>query len=225
MKYRLIWPMAAFLLLIVLVSCNRVSQSENEPVFLPAIDVPAGKGKTMDPTPVQEKAVPTGEIKTPDSSPTAVLSTPVLEKNRVSIDSLTPTPAQPDTSVQLYEEENMVNDTEFRSAITPSLRSPLELAKEDLSQRLDIGEDEIEVLETRTVVWPDASLGCPQPGKVYAQSQMDGLLIRLGAKGQMYFYHSGGTREPFLCKETAQVVPNVTPKFDEFVPPPGSEID
>jgi len=51
------------------------------------------------------------------------------------------------------------------------------------------------------------------------------LLIRLSAGGEMYFYHSGEAQEPFLCENISLVVPNATPKDDELVPPPDSEID
>ena len=95
----------------------------------------------------------------------------------------------------------------------------------DLSTRLDVGLDEIEVREARAVVWPDASLGCPQPGMFYAQVEQEGLLIRLQVGGEMYFYHSGAEEKPFLCDQTSGLVPKVKPKFDEMVPPPDAEID
>jgi hypothetical protein len=80
------------------------------------------------------------------------------------------------------------------------------------------------LLEVREVTWPDSSLGCPQRGKFYNQVPQDGLLIRLEAEGCMYFYHSAGTLNPFLCEESSRMVPHPT-RGDEFVPPPGSEID
>jgi hypothetical protein len=40
----------------------------------------------------------------------------------------------------------------------------------------------------------------------------------------MYFYHSAGALNPFLCEETSQIVPHPG-KGDEFIPPPGVEID
>ena len=73
-------------------------------------------------------------------------------------------------------------------------------AKEDLADRLSIPVDQIEVLEATSVVWPDASLGCPQPDMRYKQVPVDGVLIRLQAKGQVYEYHSGGSRGLFLCQ-------------------------
>jgi len=72
-------------------------------------------------------------------------------------------------------------------------------AKENLADRLSIPIDQIEVLEARSVVWPDASLGCPQPGMRYKQVQAEGVLIRLQASGQAYEYHSGGGRGLFPC--------------------------
>ena len=72
-------------------------------------------------------------------------------------------------------------------------------AKEDLAHRLSIPIDQIEVLEAKSVVWPDASLGCPQPGMRYKQVPVDGALIRLQTNGQVHEYHSGGGRGLFLC--------------------------
>ena len=93
-------------------------------------------------------------------------------------------------------------------------------AKEDLAERLGIPITEIELLSFELVVWPDASLGCPQPGMAYLQVQQDGALIRLSAEEQVYDYHSGGNRGLFLCENSLK---NSTspPKIDP-IPPPGS---
>lgn len=76
----------------------------------------------------------------------------------------------------------------------------VQLARADLEERLGVPEDEIKVLEARPVVWPDASLGCPQPGMFYIQILVEGGLIRLEAGGQEYNYHIGDNAEPFLCE-------------------------
>ena len=107
----------------------------------------------------------------------------------------------------------------------PFLSEMVAQAKQDLANRLSVELDRINLLEVREVTWPDSSLGCPQPGMAYAQAPQEGLLIRLGVDKDMYFYHSGEAQVPFLCEATSQVVPKVTPKVDEFVPPPDSEID
>ena len=108
------------------------------------------------------------------------------------------------------------------------IASPTELvvmAQADLAERLATTVEQIAVREVREVTWPDASLGCPQPGMAYAQAVQYGLLIRLSVNGEMYLYHSGEAQKPFLCEGSKFVLPDITPKGDEFVPPPDSEID
>jgi hypothetical protein len=101
---------------------------------------------------------------------------------------------------QISNEHGTMPDTPTNS--TP-YRSDIEnlviQAKEDLVDRLSIPIDQIEVLEAKSVVWPDASLGCPQPGMRYKQVQVDGVLIQLQTNGQVYEYHRGGSRGLFLC--------------------------
>ena len=70
------------------------------------------------------------------------------------------------------------------------------------------------------MVWPDASLGCPQPDMFYIQIPHDGLLIRLSVDGKVYAYHSGGGYDPFLCEQDLKL--SKTPGASEgLIPPPG----
>ncbi len=95
------------------------------------------------------------------------------------------------------------------------LQNLIERAKEDLAQRLNILLTEIDLIDAKAVVWPDASLGCPQPGMQYKQVPEDGALIMLQANGITYEYHNGGNRGLFLCeKVTAKSSP--FPKIDFF---------
>lgn len=73
-------------------------------------------------------------------------------------------------------------------------------ARQDLATRLGLPLDQVTLGSVQQVTWPDGGLGCPQPGMSYIQVPVDGLLIRLQAGGQVYAYHSGGERGPFLCK-------------------------
>ena len=73
-------------------------------------------------------------------------------------------------------------------------------AKDDLARRLRIPAGEIELVAFEPVVWPDGSLGCPQPGMAYIQVLVEGLRMRLQANGSLYEYHSGSGRQPFLCE-------------------------
>jgi hypothetical protein len=73
------------------------------------------------------------------------------------------------------------------------------IAVVDLAQREDVLLDDIVIISAESVVWPDGSLGCPQPDMAYAQVQIDGARIILSIDGGIFTYHSGGTRDPFLC--------------------------
>lgn len=104
----------------------------------------------------------------------------------------------------------------------PGVQDLIDKAIADLSERLSIPASEITVLDVTPVVWSDSSLGCPQPGMAYIQVPEDGLLIRLQVGDQIYPYHSGGLRDPFLC-EIVYKDPNKPPQIDFFnLTPPGT---
>lgn len=91
-----------------------------------------------------------------------------------------------------------------QTALDPGLQRLVEMAKEDLATRLSIAVDEIDLIEAKAVVWPDSSLGCPQPGMQYLQVPEDGAFVILQARGLNYEYHTGGSRGLFLCEQTLQ---------------------
>ena len=84
--------------------------------------------------------------------------------------------------------------------LSPGLHKLVNHAVVDLAGRLRIDPAEVEVVEVKAVVWPDGSLGCPQPGMAYVQVQKEGSLVRLRVGNSMYDYHSGSGRDPFLCQ-------------------------
>ena len=93
--------------------------------------------------------------------------------------------------------------------IPPTLQALVEKAKEDLAQRLSIPIAQIDLVEAAGVVWSNASLGCPQPGMMYADVLTPGYLIRLNAKGLTYEYHAGKNSDPFLCENPIPPVPGM----------------
>lgn len=74
-----------------------------------------------------------------------------------------------------------------------------EQAIADLADRLGVDASEIEVVSVEDVTWPDGSLGCPEPGKMYTQAMVDGQRIVLAHNGEEHTYHAGGDRAPFHC--------------------------
>ena len=86
--------------------------------------------------------------------------------------------------------------------IDVALQRIVTLAVADLSARVAVPHDEIEVVRAEATTWSDTSLGCPQPGMRYPQIPQDGARIHLKVGNQIYRYHTGGHRsEPFLCEQ------------------------
>lgn len=94
---------------------------------------------------------------------------------------------------------------------SPAAQEMARLSREDLSQHLGLDIEEIKLLEVEAVTWPDASLGCPQPEKVYAEVLTPGFFVRLEAQGQQYLYHTDETSIVILCTGGALPVFPVTP--------------
>ena len=68
----------------------------------------------------------------------------------------------------------------------------VQAAKEDLARRLKVRPESIELAgPVEEVTWPDSSLGCPEPGMVYAQVLTPGYRFQLQSGGKLYQYHSG----------------------------------
>lgn len=105
----------------------------------------------------------------------------------------------------LVQEETIVVEkpTERSQPMLPQVSQAIA----DLAERLGVAPAEIEVVSVEAVVWPDGSLGCPQPGMLYPQVLQDGMRIRLGVAGVIYQYHSGERRAPFLCTNPGEPAP------------------
>lgn len=85
--------------------------------------------------------------------------------------------------------DDMPKDPPLPIPRNPGLPALIERAKTDLAQRLSIPESQIKAIETKEAAWPDASLGCPQPGIAYAQIPTPGYLVMLEVAGNEYEYH------------------------------------
>ncbi len=73
------------------------------------------------------------------------------------------------------------------------------LAKQDLVGRTGVSEAQIAVVSAISEEWRDSSLGCPQPGGMYAQVITPGYRIVLEAGGKRYEYHTDSSRV-VLCQ-------------------------
>ncbi len=87
-----------------------------------------------------------------------------------------------------------------QAKLPPEAEQVVQLAREDLTRRLDLAPEEIQVVSVEAVDWPDTSLGCPQPGMMYAQVITPGFRVVLEAEGQTYEYHTDRSRAVVLCE-------------------------
>ena len=110
----------------------------------------------------------------------------------------------------------------------PISRELVEKSKADLSKRLEVSPDTIRIAEAQAVTWPDGSLGCPQPGQVYAQVLTPGYWIVLEADDKQYPYHTDETGQLVLCikdpsvdrgtNEPLPVIPVNPDEIDDGIP-------
>lgn len=121
------------------------------------------------------------------------------------------TPAIANTSALTVTDTGAIIQEEVISVEKPDVAlmnlPQVSQAVDDLATMLGIAPSTVDIVSVEMVIWPDGSLGCPQPGMAYTQVQQDGLRIRLAADGVIYEYHSGGRRAPFLCKDPTEPAP------------------
>jgi hypothetical protein len=111
-----------------------------------------------------------------------------------ALPTASPTPRQ-----ESQEAERMPTATALKP-LPPGADELVVLAVEDLAGRLDVAADQVEVLDAEAVEWSDSSLGCPQPGMMYAQVITPGYRIVLAAGESAYEYHTDRGQRVVLCE-------------------------
>ncbi len=79
-------------------------------------------------------------------------------------------------------------------------------AVEYVASELEVSTGEVEVLSVESVEWPDASLGCPKEGEMYADVVTPGYLFVLEAQGRRIEIHTD---------EKGETVVFCTPTMDQ----------
>lgn len=86
---------------------------------------------------------------------------------------------------ELTQYETVLNDS-----VVPEYSPVVDIAKKDLSERLNIPIGDIKLVKEEAVDWPDTSLGYPEDGMMSAQVITPGFKIILKAQDKLYEYHS-----------------------------------
>ena len=79
-------------------------------------------------------------------------------------------------------------------------------ARNVLANRLSVSPDRLEFVSQEAVRWPDASLGCPEPGYVYAKVLVPGYRFTFSYDGAFYEVHTAnhdglGLQQPAVSCE------------------------
>jgi len=121
------------------------------------------------------------------NTPMPLASSPTVETDFVT--SVPPTQEQKEDSTQMTQ-----------VSTSSGLQGLIDKTREDLALRLSITMTEISLAKAEEVVWSNASLGCPQPGMVYAEVMTPGYLILLEANDTVYEYHASRGTEVIYCE-------------------------
>ena len=92
-----------------------------------------------------------------------------------------------------------VNHTDEAAPVVNAPPALIEAALDDAAQRTGMPRVSIVVVRADGVVWPDGSLGCPQPGMMYTQALVPGFRIVLRAGDQLLHYTAGTRGGPAFC--------------------------
>jgi len=91
-----------------------------------------------------------------------------------------------------------------------NLPPPVIVAIADMAENLNVQPEQVTVVALEEVTWPDASLGLPEPGKMYAQVLVPGYRVTLEAVGRRFEYHTDRTSRVVLVPTVQVVTPDVT---------------
>ena len=142
---------------------------------------------------------------------TACASSPAAT---VPIPSANPSTASQPASEGLFDTPTQEPVVTINPPQSESLTKKLAaLTVADLAARLSLDANQITVLSTQPVTWPNSALGCPLPGKVYAQSRIPGFRITLQSAGTQYVYNTDQTGTVLFC-----AAPNSS--ADDVITPP-----
>jgi hypothetical protein len=136
----------------------------------------------------------------PDVETTAPSPEPTVGESPLAPPA-TPTPAEPEQG------ESPLPQPETSPIATPSdpVADVVAAASEYLAGELGISSQDVEPVLLEPVEWPDTSLGCPEPGKAYAQVITPGyrIVLRVGKK-EIELHTDQSAQGAVICERTLE---------------------
>jgi hypothetical protein len=138
-----------------------------------------------------DAGAPAGAV---DETPAAQEKEPPAEEKQPSAVETQP-PAQEKEPPPAEERQPPGDDRSPAAPTVPAgAQNLVDLAMEDLARALQGEAGAIALLSVEARDFSDASLGVPEPDKMYAQVITPGYVIRLGLGDKVYTYHGSGER-------------------------------
>ena len=81
----------------------------------------------------------------------------------------------------------------------------------DAAERSGLDRAALVLSQDQAVVWPDGSLGCPQPGMMYTQALVEGYHILIQAGEDVLDYRATQRGSFVLCEHALRLPPAQTP--------------
>jgi len=97
----------------------------------------------------------------------------------------------------------------YSGPMNTDLQSIVDMALADAARRTGRDRSALKVLSSEAVIWPDGSLGCPQPGMSYTMALVPGYRIRILAGADVLDYHASRRGQLVLCPLGRSVEPVV----------------
>lgn len=69
----------------------------------------------------------------------------------------------------------------------------------DASRRSGVAEQDLVIVKSLRVTWPDGSLGCPEPGMSYTQALVPGWQLVIRAGERTFDYRAADRGRFMLC--------------------------
>jgi hypothetical protein len=91
----------------------------------------------------------------------------------------------------------------------------------DAAMRFKVAESAVVVTQAERVTWSDASLGCPEPGQMYAQTMVDGFrVVATTVAGSLTYNTDGGGKVVNCGPARRPGVRSATPPMMDTEPRP-----
>jgi len=101
----------------------------------------------------------------------------------------------------------------------------------DAAQRFKVAQSEVVLTQAEKVTWNDAALGCPEPGRMYAQMLVEGFRISAKTSAGNLVYNTGGgnitscgaAQRPSMKAAPAPVMDTESKSYPANPAPPGKQ--